>query len=290
MQVSKLKQIKSKSYKSHWLWIQMAISAMVFTLLAAPAVAGNGSEEFYKGSTNVQPIQEDEQPFGATAIIIETTENDIELQVFVDGTRWKTLEIFTPDDRRVFNLRTRKNIRRQGGLSELFFASEPTHYLEFEPNFDGTIEDFLARFPEGVYEFEGRTGKGGELEGEAILSHVLPEMPEIIRPVMDGDDPPVLDPNDIVIEWEPVTTRFIGDGPVEIVEYQVILEQDEPLREAPWVDGKSRRALINLPASVTSLKVPPEFLLPNTPYNFEVMAIESSGNATITEGEFITSE
>jgi hypothetical protein len=185
-------------------------------------------------------------------------------------------------------LKTRQSVRRQGGISELFFASEPTHYLENEPNFDGTIEEFLARFPEGVYEFEGRTGKGSELEGEATLTHVLPALPEIIVPVMEGDNPPVLDSNDIVIEWAPVTTRFFGDGPVEIVEYQVILDQDDPIREVPWVDGKSRRALINLPESVTRLQVPPEFLLPNTAYNFEVMAIEASGNATISVGEFIT--
>jgi hypothetical protein len=235
-------------------------------------------------------VADNEQPFGATNIIIETTDNDIELQVFVDGVLWKTLDIFTPDDRRIFNLRTRQNMRRQGGLSELFFASEPTHYLENEPNFDGTIEEFLARFPEGVYEIEGRTGKGGELEGEATLTHVLPALPEIIRPVSDGVDPPVLDRNNIVIEWEPVTTRFIGDGPVEILEYQVIIDQDEPVREVPWIDGKTRRALINLPASVTSLKVPPEFLLPDAPYNFEVMAIEISGNSTISVGEFITRE
>ncbi len=290
MKNSTLKQVRSKRYKCQWLWILIVISTLVFTFIVGRAVAGDGSQRFSKWSANPTPKQEDEKPFGATAVIIETTDNDIELQVFVDGTRWKTLEIFTPDDRRVFNLKTRKNIRRQGGLSELFFASEPTHYLENAPNFDGTIEAFLARFPAGVYEFEGQTGKGGELVGDATLTHVLPELPVIIRPVMDGDDPPVMDLDNIVIEWEPVTTRFIGDGPVDIVEYQVILEQDEPLREEPWVDGVSRRALINLPASVTSLKVPPEFLLPNTPYNFEVMAIEASGNSTISEGEFVTAE
>jgi hypothetical protein len=280
MNISSFTRAILRRHKSRWLWVQFVISIMLLVLSIVPAAAGNHDNDY----------QENEQPFGATAIIIETTDNDIELQVFVDGTRWKTLEIFTPDDRRIFNLRTRQNFRRQGGLSELYFASEPTHYLEDEPNFDGTIEEFLARFPEGVYEFEGRTGKGREIEGEATLTHVLPALPEIIAPVMDGDDPPILDPNNIVIEWEPVTTRFIGEGSVEIVEYQVIIDQDEPLRETPWVDGTNRRALINLPATVTSLKVPPEFLLPNTNYNFEILAIEVSGNSTISEGEFVTSE
>ena len=82
------------------------------------------------------------------------------------------MQIFAPNERRIFNLKTQRNIRRQGGLSELFFASEPTHYLEDEPEFDGTIREFLARFPEGEYEFEGQTVNGGELEGQATLTHV----------------------------------------------------------------------------------------------------------------------
>ena len=129
---------------------------------------------------------------------------------------------------------------------------------------------------------------GGELEGEAILTHVLPALPEIIAPVSATDDPPLVDRNNLVIEWEPVTTRFIGDGPVDIIEYQVILDQVDPLRAEPWVDGKTRRALINLPGLVNRLKVPPEFLLPGASYEFEILAIEASGNSTISTGEFVT--
>ncbi len=246
---------------------------MVFVLLAWPAFADD---------------DEGEQPFGATSLIIELTDNDIELQVFVDGVLWKSLQIFAPNERRIFNLKTQRNIRRQGGLSELFFASEPTHYLEDEPEFDGTIREFLIRFPEGEYEFEGQTVNDGELEGQATLTHVLPALPEIIAPVSDGEDPPEVDPDDLVIAWETVTTRFIGDGPVEIIEYQVILDQVDPLRAEPWIDGKTRRALINLPSTATSLKVPPEFLLPIAGYEFEILAIEASGNSTISTGEFTT--
>lgn len=230
--------------------------------------------------------EDNEQPFGASVVIIELTDNDIEMQVFVDGVEWKNLRVFDPEERRLLNLRAIRKLRKQGGLSELFFASEPTHYLEDEPNFDGTIEEFLARFPAGEYEFEGDTVNGGELEGEAILTHVLPALPEIISPVSVGDEPAVVDPDNLVIAWEPVTTRFIGSGPVEIIEYQVIIDQVDPERDEPWVDGGTRRALINLPGSVTSLTVPSEFLLPNTQYEFEILAIEVSGNSTISVGEF----
>ena len=116
-----------------------------------------------------------------------------------------------------------------------------------------------------------------------------PRSPRLLRRFRDTDDPPIVDPDNLVIEWEPVTTRFIGDGPVEIIEYQVILDQVDPLRAMPWVDGSTRRALINLPGSVTSLTVPPEFLLPEAEYEFEILAIEESGNSTISVGEFVTS-
>ena len=138
MNITKLKHDTSEGKGRQRLFVQIIISTMVLALSAGPV--------FAKHHVN-------EQPFGATSIIIETTDNDIELQVFVDGFLWKRLQVFAPNERRIFELETKKNIRRQGGLSELFFATEPTHYLEDDPSFDGTVEAFLARFPEGEYEF-----------------------------------------------------------------------------------------------------------------------------------------
>ena len=73
--------------------VRFVLSTLVFALLADPAFADNN---------------EDEQPFGATNVIIELTDNDIELQVFVDGVEWKRLEIFAPNERRIFNLKTQR--------------------------------------------------------------------------------------------------------------------------------------------------------------------------------------
>ncbi len=242
-------------------------------------------------TSQIAVADDNEVPFGAAVMIIELTDEDIELQVFADAADWKRLEITDPNERRVFVGSARGRLRRQGGMSEMFWASEPSHFLDDEPNFDEPIEAFLQRWPEGVYEFEATTGTGVEIESEVMLSHVLPALPEILSPVSDTDEPPLVDPNGIlVIDWEPVTTRFIGDGPVEIFEYQVILDQVEPERDMAWVDGNTRRALINLPPTVTELTVPPEFLLPGTAYEFEVLAIEASGNSTISVGEFDTSE
>jgi hypothetical protein len=73
---------------------------------------------------------------------------------------------------------------------------------------------------------------------------------------------------------------------VVIIEYQVMLDEVDPEREMAWVDGHTRRALINLPGTVTSLTVPPEFLVPGASYEFEILAIEASGNSSISVGEF----
>ncbi len=232
-------------------------------------------------------------PFKATSIIFETTEDDIELQAFVDGNAWKALKIEAPQGRKIFDLMTQKKLGRQG-LSELHFASEPDHFPEdaLAPSDEANevVKAYFRKFPAGDYEVEGKTVDGNELESDAILTHVLPALPEIVNPVSMTDEPPLVDPFNLVIEWNPVTTQFHNNDPVEIIEYQVILDQVEPQRTIPWIDGTARRGLINVPGNVTRLTVPPEYLLPDTLYDFEVLAIEASGNTTISVGEFMTME
>ena len=87
-----------------------------------------------------------------------------------------------------------------------------------------------------------------------------------------------------------VTEDFLDGVPVEIMEYQVIVDQVDPVRENNWVDGKTRRALVNVPGDITQFTVGAEFLTPGTEYEFEILAIEMNGNATISVGEFVTSE
>ena len=44
----------------------------------------------------------------------------------------------------------------------------------------------------------------------------------------------------------------------------------------------------DMPAAARSVTVPPEFIEPDATYKYEVLAIEVSGNQTITETEFDT--
>ncbi len=45
---------------------------------------------------------------------------------------------------------------------------------------------------------------------------------------------------------------------------------------------------VHVPATVTSMRVPAEFLEPEMQYVFEVLAIEESGNQTLSSSEFET--
>ncbi len=217
---------------------------------------------------------DDEILFSRTKIIIEfnASAEDVGIQVLLDGDPWKRLEVFNPRNRKILDVTATRSLAKQG-LTEFFFESS-------EPSLaDVPLSEFLARFPKGKYEFEGETTDGMEVEGTAVLSHRIPAGPEILSPVSPTDDPPVVDPNNLVIEWEPVTETITGSPNLKITGYQVIVEQVEPLRIFS----------IDLPGSATGVMVPPGFLVQrDTLHKFEVLAIEKSGNQTITEGEFVT--
>jgi hypothetical protein len=219
--------------------------------------------------------QDNEISFSQARIFIEfnASAEDVGVQVFLDGDPWKRLQVFDPNGRQILGIVGTRSLSKQG-LTELFFESSEPSLAEVP------LPEFLARFPRGEYELEGVTIEGEEIEGTAVLSHVIPAGPEIVSPVpLPNGDPPLVDPNDLVIEWEPVTETIDGSRRIQIVGYQVIVEQLKPRRVFS----------IDLPASATSVAVPPGFLVQrNKLHAFEVLAIEKGRNQTITEGEFRT--
>jgi hypothetical protein len=92
----------------------------------------------------------------------------------------------------------------------------------------------------------------------------------------------VLDPaQPVVIDWEPVANPFPGTpSAVSVVGYQVIVEQVKP--------QPLRVFSATLQSTVTQVTVSPEFIQSNAEYTIEVLAIEPSGNQTISEGGFKT--
>lgn len=206
-------------------------------------------------------------PFEDARILIElnATAGDVGMQAFLDGEGWKKVRISDPKGRKIFEVKAKGSVGSTG-VTELFFESE-------EPSLaDLPLDEFLARFPEGEYEFRGSTVEGEEIVGVATLTHAIPEAPVLVAPA-EGS---VVDAGDTKVVWEPV-----ADPPGStIVEYEVIVERDDVLRVFD----------VHVPASVTSLTVSPEFLEPGKPYKFEVLAIEAGGNQTLSESFFETAE
>ncbi|MFQ5350476.1 MAG: fibronectin type III domain-containing protein [Thermoanaerobaculia bacterium] len=227
-----------------------AVLALVVGLLAEPA----------------QAIR-----LSATAIRIEIndTDGDAGIQMFVDGEGWDLMQVRDPHGNIVLNILGESSVGAQG-LTELFFESA-------EPSFEEqSLDELLALFPEGFYQFRGRTTDGVRLRGSARLTHALPDGPVIVLPEEDEED---VDPDDTVVEWLPV-----ADPPgSRISGYQVLV-----LREKP--PHPLEEFSVNVPRTATSVTVPPEFMRPNNTYKVEVLAIERSGNQTITEHEFETGE
>jgi len=82
-----------------------------------------------------------------------------------------------------------------------------------------------------------------------------------------------------------IAGRTITGEPATIIAYQLIVEKDvEPHRHMIGKLGLS----MYLPRAVTSIAVPDRFLQPHTAYKWEVLAIERSGNQTLSSGSFRT--
>ena len=72
---------------------------------------------------------------------------------------------------------------------------------------------------------------------------------------------------------------------MKIIAYQLIIEKDgEPHRHMIGKLGLS----MYLPPSVTTIGMPNGFLQARTKYGWEVLAIERSGNQTVSSGSFRT--
>ncbi|MGH7803475.1 MAG: hypothetical protein ACREQJ_03950 [Candidatus Binatia bacterium] len=189
------------------------------------------------------------------------TANDLGYHVSLDGEDWKALKIINPNGKVIFQVQGGGAYKKLG-MTELFFEGA-------EPNLDEfPLNELLALFPEGVYEFEGKTVDGETIEGEGALSHTVPNGPGNVTAELGADD-------SLVIHWDAVTSVPAGfpNRPVTIVAYQLIVEPFQ----------------VTVPANVLSVTVPPEFVasLPAGEVLYEVLAIDVTGNQSITEASFI---
>jgi hypothetical protein len=149
---------------------------------------------------------------------LNDTDGDLGIHGKADGDAWKRMKIEAPNERKLLDIRVRSKLRRQG-LTELFFESSEPTFDELNPT------TFFNRFPEGVYEWEGRTLDHEEIEGEMYLSHIIPAAPVVasIGGVDQEDNPGFEEDDEGELEkvcWEDVET--LDDGSVVIVWEEVM--------------------------------------------------------------------
>ena len=205
------------------------------------------------------------------------TDHDTGFQGAIDSEGWKRLDVTGPDGP-VLTFKGRGALADLG-LTELFFETvEPE-------NVDVPITEMLEKLPEGNYTISGPAQENGEdlgrTEGVALLTHVIPAGPVLVSPAEGATVPTT----GVVASWAPVT-QTIGGGPVTIIAYQLIVEKDAPPH--PHMIGKLNSLSMYLSPSVTSIVIPTGFLEAGTPYAWEVLAIEESGNQTLSSGTFAT--
>ena len=204
------------------------------------------------------------------------TSNDTGFQGAVDSEGWKSLDVTGPDGV-VLSLKGRGELADLG-LTELFFETvEPA-------NADTPIQETLARLPAGNYNIAGPAQVNGEklgrTSGTAWLTHNIPAGPALLTPAAGATVPAT----GLVASWSTVTKTITG-ADVNIIAYQLIIEKDQPPH--PHMIGKIGLSMYLRP-TVTSMPIPDAFLEPNTAYLWEVLAIEESGNQTLSSGAFRT--
>jgi hypothetical protein len=241
------------------------------------------SSEFSTGDApDPGPEDEDDPPnLKQAKLNIEHnfTDEDTGFQGFIDSEGWQRLEVTGPGEELVLSFEGLNELADLG-VTELFFETvEPE-------NADVSIEDMLAKLPAGNYTIEGPSMQNGEAggltSGTAWLTHTIPAGPELTGPAEGA----TVSIEGLVMSWNPVTQTIDG-GPVNIIAYQLIIEQDE--QPHPNMIGKIGLSMY-LPPTVNSITVPEQILEPGTAYEWEVLAIEESGNQTISSSEFETEE
>jgi hypothetical protein len=270
-----------------------AVAVIVGGALGAVALRGLGAPEPAEGGrasasqSNACAALADAKPptaqIATAKLIIEynSTDDDLGVHGAFDDHGWKTLCAFDPSGRPVLEVGPQGQLRDLTMAGIFFESREP-------PSSEFSFADLKAAFPEGEYAVRAESFDGNTLVGSATFTHDVPAPPTITSPEIADEprgtrkNPVPLD--DLVIGWDHVT-KTVDGGPVSITGYEVIITKevdDDP-------HGFSRPTYdVHVPATLNSLSVPREFLEAGTVYELEVLALEVSGNQTISVGFFKT--
>lgn len=271
-----MKQMRNKSnaMTKHMGMLPVLLVAMAILVLGAGCGSGSGSE------AQAQAVVE----LDDAVIRVETnaTDEDAGFQIFLDGEGWENVSITDPNGTQIFDSTASGGIFQIGGGTELFLETAEPEFVDF-----ANLQELLDLLPEGEYTFSGTTAEGDDLTGTAELTYVLPCEPEVVSPaefeILDATAP-------ILVSWDPVDQVIdpvltvadnvvcVASADLVIEGYQVIVEEEESGIEFNII----------LSDTATEVTVPEEMFEEDTLYKFEVLAIEESGNQTITESFFCT--
>jgi hypothetical protein len=225
---------------------RVAIATAIAIASAAAVVAAS---PWAAGSTNQPTTYGDRHPVielkdARIKFEINSTDQDGGIQVFLDADPWKTMSVYDPTGRWVLTFATAGRVARQGG-TELFMESAEPEFTELP------VDELLSRFPAGEYRFRGRGLNGERYVGTAVLTHDLPDGPELVSPL---EDQRPQNPNRTTVRWEPVDPP--NGSP--IIGYQVLVVQpDTGITALPKIILD-----VMMPPDATQMRVPPGFLQP----------------------------
>jgi hypothetical protein len=234
------------------------------------------------GALLAQDSEDGEASFAEADVFLELndTDGDLGLQALIDGDPWKRLDIENAKGKMIFQVRASRGLAKQG-VNEIFFESAEPGFDELPP------EDFLARFPEGVYEVSAKTLDGGELESEVEITHLLPAPPANVaangQPTpldCEVEAPPSVGVP-VTISWEPVDFSHPEIGivgvPIDIDRYEIVVEIED-LDNAVYT--------IVLGPDQTAIDVPSQLIALADEFKLGIVVQETSGNRTVIESCF----
>lgn len=222
--------------------------------------------------------------FSVISLNFETnaTDGDVGIQAFFDADGLTQVTIKDPSGRTVLAIEANGGLGKVG-FTEMFFEGMEPLIAELvsedeEEEAEFTLTQIFELFPAGEYGFNGRTVDGEELKGTATLTTVLPAGPIVVTP---QEDEKVSAGKPLVIDWEPVTQTIEPDlGALSVSSYHVIVSNKDTEHEFT----------IDVPADMTQVTVPAAFLAPAAEFDFEILVVEASGNQTVTESSFMTTD
>lgn len=224
----------------------MARRKPIIVFISASLLLGAGTGPVYAEKSR-QSCGE----FADLSIILEqnATDGDAEVVILAKGQDdgLKSLTVTSPTGR--ITAAFIGNPRGIGIREFILESAEPTD-----------IPAVLRSFPEGRYQFRGKTVAGDCLKGSATLSHVLAPATVILGP----GDGQVVDPASFVLSWEAVPGA---------ASYVIGIDNED----------RGNALVAEIAPTSTSFTVPAEWLEPGTEYAASVAVKAADGNVSSVE-------